>query len=231
MPRKANPETRSQWRSRLQRFSRSGLTVAEFCQREQVSPASFYLWRRRLREPSSASKESQALPAPRFLPVQLSTATGLQVTFPNGIQLEMAGADHQLIRSLIESLATTRGAGRSLMLGLPQGTRIYFCTQPVDFRRGFNGLGGIIASTFEMNVLDGHLFLFVNRRQDRLKALWWEPGGLILWYKRLERGTFEMPRATDGQTHITIDATQLAMLIGGVPLASAVKRRKRMTAA
>ena len=117
------------------------------------------------------------------------------------------------------------------MLGLPSGAKIYFCSQPVDFRKGFDGLSGIIESEFAMNVLDGHLFLFVNRRGDRLKALWWEPGGLILWYKRLERGTFEIPRAEEGASHVTIDATQLAMLIGGVPLASSHKRRKRMEAA
>ena len=117
------------------------------------------------------------------------------------------------------------------MLGLPHGTKIYFCSQPVDFRKGFDGLSGIVESVFEMDVLGGHLFLFVNRRHDRIKALWWEPGGLTLWYKRLERGTFEIPRAGDGRTHVTIDATQLAMLIGGVPLAAARTRRKRMEAA
>lgn len=117
------------------------------------------------------------------------------------------------------------------MLGLPNGAKIYFCSQPVDLRRGFDGLSGMVESVFAMNVLDGHLFLFVNRRRDRIKALWWEPGGLVLWYKRLEQGTFEMPRAHEGQAHAMIDATQLAMLIGGVPLASARARRKRMEAA
>lgn len=102
---------------------------------------------------------------------------------------------------------------------------------PVDFRKGFNGLCGVVESVFEMNVLDGHLFLFVNRKRDRIKALWWEPGGLILWYKRLERGTIELPRADDKASHVTIDQTQLAMLLGGVPLASAKRRRKRMDAA
>jgi transposase len=111
------------------------------------------------------------------------------------------------------------------------GTRIFFCRQPVDFRKSFDGLCGVVESVCEMNVLDGHLFLFVNRRRDRLKALWWEPGGLILWYKRLEQGTFEIPQASSGQTHVTIDATQLAMLIGGVPLASTRNKRKRMEAA
>ena len=117
------------------------------------------------------------------------------------------------------------------MLGMPSGTKIYFCRQPVDFRKSFNGLCGVVESVFEMNVLDGHLFLFVNRRRDRIKAMWWESGGLILWYKRLERGTFEIPRDSEDQSHITIDATQLAMLIGGVPLSSARRRRKRMEAA
>ena len=117
------------------------------------------------------------------------------------------------------------------MWGLPVGAKIYFCSRPVDFRKGFDGLSGIVESVFEMNVLDGHLFLFVNRRRDRIKALWWESGGLSLWYRRLEQGTFEMPRTAEGQTHVTIDATELAMLIGGVPLASARVRRKRMEAA
>jgi len=117
------------------------------------------------------------------------------------------------------------------MLGLPKGAKVYFCTEPVDFRKRFDGLSGIIESSFEMNVLDGHLFLFVNRRGDRMKALWWESGGLILWYKRLEQGTFEFPRTEAGQKHVTIDATELAMLIGGVPLSSARRRRKRMRAA
>ena len=117
------------------------------------------------------------------------------------------------------------------MLGLPSSAKIYFCSQPVDLRRGFDGLSGIVESVFDMNVLDGCLFLFVNRRRDRLKALWWEAGGLVLWYKRLERGTFEMPRAAEGERHVTIDAAQLAMLLGGVPLAAAHARRKRMEAA
>ena len=74
------------------------------------------------------------------------------------------------------------------MLGLPHGTKIYVCSQPVDFRKGFDGLRGLVESVFEMNVLDGHLFLFVNRRGDRIQALWWEPGGLILWYSAWSAG-------------------------------------------
>lgn len=116
------------------------------------------------------------------------------------------------------------------MFGLPSGTKIYLHAAPVDGRKSFDGLCALVESVFSMQVLDGHLFLFVNRRRDRLKALWWESGGLILWHKRLECGTFELPSADD-VTHVTLDAVQLAMLIGGVPLSSARVRRKRMTAA
>ena len=112
------------------------------------------------------------------------------------------------------------------MLSLPLNVNIYLCATPVDLRKSFDGLSGLVESVFERNVLDGHLFLFVNKRHDRLKALWWEKGGLVIWYKRLERGSFEMPQPASDQVHVTLDATELAMLLGGVSLASA-KRRTR----
>jgi len=96
----------------------------------------------------------------------------------------------------------------------------------VDLRKSFDGLSGLVESVFQRNLLDGHLFLFLNKRRDRLKALWWERDGLTIWYKRLERGTFEMPPVADEAAHLTLDATDLAMLLGGVSLAT-VRRRKR----
>jgi transposase len=117
------------------------------------------------------------------------------------------------------------------MFGFPSGTKIYLYAAPVDGRKSFDGLCALVESAFNMQVLDGHLFLFVNRRRDRLKALWWEAGGLILWHKRLERGTFELPSAQDNATHVTLDAVQLAMLIGGVSLSAARVRRQRLNVA
>ena len=117
------------------------------------------------------------------------------------------------------------------MNGLPTGTNIYLCTQPVDFRKGFDGLTGVVTTALGHNVTDGFLFLFVNRKQDRIKALWWETGGLTLWYRRLEQGTVELPKADGDQSHVTIDSVELAMWIAGVPLKSAQQRRKRMKVA
>ena len=106
--------------------------------------------------------------------------------------------------------------------------RIFLYNLPVDMRRSFDGLMAIVQSEFAQDIRQGDLFVFINKRRDRIKILWWDDDGLAIFMKRLEQGTFEMPRVSDDQAHVTIDATQLAMLIGDVPLASANARRKRM---
>jgi transposase len=112
------------------------------------------------------------------------------------------------------------------MLTLVPNMRIYLHTRPTDMRKSFDGLSGLVRSVFRADPLDGSLFLFINRRRDRIKMLWWDRDGLVLFYKRLEAGTFEMLKAEDDAATLEIDATQLAMLLGGVTLDSA-KRRKR----
>ena len=114
------------------------------------------------------------------------------------------------------------------MIGLPDNVSIYLCTEPIDFRKGFDGLTGIVNGAMGHCVTGGSLFLFVNRKRDRIKALWWETGGLTLWYRRLEQGTVELPKAQEGQAQVTIDSVELAMWIAGIPLKSASVRRKRM---
>jgi len=116
------------------------------------------------------------------------------------------------------------------MTGLPTSTPIYLCTTPVDFRKGFDGLTGIVTTELGQSITSGSLFLFVNRKRDRIKALWWETGGLTLWYRRLEQGTVELPKTDGHQPHVTIDSVELAMWIAGVSLEAAKVRRKRMVA-
>ena len=111
------------------------------------------------------------------------------------------------------------------MLSLPTNSRVYLHVAPTDMRKSFDGLCGLVQSAFQQNVLDGHLFLFLNRRRDCIKALFWDRDGLVLFYKRLEAGTFEMPKLTADQTKLELDAQQLTMLLAGVPLASPKRRR------
>jgi transposase len=99
-------------------------------------------------------------------------------------------------------------------------------------RKGFNGLQGMVREYLGQDPLSGHLFLFLNRRRDRIKLLWWDRDGLVIWYKRLEAGTFQQldpgtsVGRSSGEAGIELSTTDLALLLTGVDLASA-RRRKR----
>lgn len=112
------------------------------------------------------------------------------------------------------------------MLSLAAGTRIFVAKGPSDMRKGFDGLQGVISGVLAEDPLSGHLFLFVNRRRDKLKILYWDGDGLAIWYKRLEEGTFQMPVIKDDQPSAEIKSDELTMLLRGIDLAS-VQRRKR----
>jgi transposase len=104
--------------------------------------------------------------------------------------------------------------------------RIFLYSKQVDMRKSFDGLHAIIQAEFDRDALGGDLFVFLNRRRDRLKLLVWESDGWAMFYKRLERGTFERPRSADDGASVELDATDLALLLAGVELKS-VKRRPR----
>lgn len=104
--------------------------------------------------------------------------------------------------------------------------RIWLCTGPTDMRRGFDRLAEQAQVVTQQDPLSGHLFLFRSRGGDRLKALYWDRDGYVLWYKRLEEGTFKLPKVRDGQTSVELRASELAMILDGIDLGS-VKRVKR----
>jgi transposase len=111
----------------------------------------------------------------------------------------------------------------SLSLGQ---AKIYLYAKPVDMRKSFDGLQALIQSEFRRDVRLGDLFLFLNRRLDRVKLMQWDRDGLLIVYKRLESGTFQRPRCEPDSPHLEMDATDLAILLAGLELAS-VKRRRR----
>ena len=116
------------------------------------------------------------------------------------------------------------------MLSVASGTRIYVHTGVTDMRKGFAGLSAIVRGQFKSDPTDGSLFIFINRRRDRMKLLHFADGGFWLYYRLLEAGTFETLTDEDGQCKRQIDATQLSMLLSGVSLASSSQRRKRFVA-
>jgi transposase len=105
-------------------------------------------------------------------------------------------------------------------------TKIYLYARPADMRKSFNGLHAIVQAEFQRDIRAGDVFVFLNRRLDRIKLIHWDRDGMAIWMKRLERGTFQRPRCPAGAAQVEMDATDLALLLSGIELAS-VKRRPR----
>ena len=110
------------------------------------------------------------------------------------------------------------------MLTFPAAIQVFLCTVPCDMRRSFDGLSMMAEHIVRANPLSGHLFVYCNRRTDRLKILYWDRDGWAIWYKRLEAGTFQYPFSESGRKEIA--AWELGVLLEGIDL-KAGKRRKR----
>jgi transposase len=116
------------------------------------------------------------------------------------------------------------------MMHLPASVRVYLCTSACDMRRSFDGLHALVTQSMQLDAFGGHLFVFSNRRRDRVKILYWDRDGFAVWAKRLEEGTYAMPfedsGATRGEKRHEITAAELGALLSGIDLSQA-KRRKR----
>lgn len=113
------------------------------------------------------------------------------------------------------------------MLMLPASVRIYVAAEPVDLRRGFDGLAAATRSLIRQDPLNGHVFVFLNRRRNRIKLLVWDRTGYLLLYKRLERGTFELPtEPASPERHVEVDAGELALMLEGLDLRGAARRER-----
>lgn len=110
------------------------------------------------------------------------------------------------------------------MLSLPPAVRLFLCTAPTDLRRSFDGLASLAETVLRQDPFSGHLFLFRNKRGDRLKALYWDRDGFALWYKRLEKGSFSFPNGPGAV--LEISAADFGLILEGIDLAS-VRRQVR----
>jgi transposase len=98
--------------------------------------------------------------------------------------------------------------------------------EATDMRKSFDGLCGLVSGRLEQDPRSGDLFIFINKPRNRAKMLRWEPGGFVLFYKRLESGTFEFPRNEKSGLACPLEYGQLAMLITGFSMKNAKKRRR-----
>jgi transposase len=113
------------------------------------------------------------------------------------------------------------------MLTLPPAVRVYLCCEPTDMRKSFDGLEAATRSVLKRDPLSGHMFVFMNRRANLIKILFWDRSGHCILAKKLERGKFKIPREVgDDVTHIEVESAELGLMLEGIDLRNA-KRRKR----
>ena len=104
--------------------------------------------------------------------------------------------------------------------------RIFVCTTPTNMSYSFDSLMGRAQEIFDQDPTSGHLFLFLNRRRDRIKILLWDQDGFWIFYKRLEEDTFQILTTTNDEEGIEIEYSQLVRLLGGLDLKTGRRRRR-----
>lgn len=111
------------------------------------------------------------------------------------------------------------------MLSLPSSIHVYVCSQRADMRRSFDGLAAMVSQYMQgIDVYSHSLFVFRNRNGDRLKLLYWDGDGFVIWYKRLEEGTFQLPNSCND--YVQISSGQMAMLLEGIDIRNVARRRR-----
>lgn len=116
------------------------------------------------------------------------------------------------------------------MLTFPAGVKLYLATEPTDLRKSFNGLSMLVEHRFGLDAMAGHLFVFLNRKANQVRILFWDRDGFCIVAKKLEQGTFRRSkRGEDGKAHVEIDAADLALLLEGIEIKE-VRRSRRYKA-
>jgi transposase len=112
------------------------------------------------------------------------------------------------------------------MFALSSSHRFHLYIQPTDMRRSFDGLSCLIQNNLERNPCNGDVFIFINKRRDKIKLLHWQGISFTLYYKRLEEGTFEMPEYDSFAGSLTLSYTQIVMMIDGLSIKNIHKRKR-----
>lgn len=112
------------------------------------------------------------------------------------------------------------------MISFSSAQRYYLYRDGTDMRKSFDGLASLVSYQMGGNIFSGDVFIFINRQRNRMKLLVWDRSGFVIYYKRLEEGTFEIPKLEDEKKSIELQWEKLVMILEGIRLES-VKKRKR----
>lgn len=167
------------------RWRESGAKARVFAQEHGITAWTLYYWRKRLVREKRPARRRRSTPRVRLAPVQLVASDGhghdLEVMLAGGDRIRVpAGISAETLRCVIQVL-------RTALLTLSPAVRIYLATGATDLRRSIDGLSALVRERLALDPLSGHLFLFRNRRGDRVKILLWDQSGFWVLYKRLEQ--------------------------------------------
>ena len=235
-------ERRRFWQELFAKRDALGLSVAQVCQEAGVSQATFYAWRKRLAivtgtSAAVGSRRGLTKTASPLVPVRI-VSDRIDADPYTDDDRRIAGrgarADSTWLRCLHDSGGVASGlclwSGRTVnVLMSLAAPSVFAYTQPTDMRKSFAGLCGLVEQELKQTVESGHLFLFFNRRRNSVKVLFFIGDGLVIFYRRLERGTFEMPRAlhaTAGVAGIEMRLSELSLILEGIELSSVRHRRR-----
>jgi transposase len=114
------------------------------------------------------------------------------------------------------------------MIALPPQVRVFLYRRPTDMRKSFHGLVALTESALKKDPLSGSFFVFVNRRRDRIKILYWGQTGFCIWYQQLQQGTYQLPShdSLDEQDTLEVTRSQLSLILDGIDLSSVRQRRR-----
>lgn len=114
------------------------------------------------------------------------------------------------------------------MIAFQSQIRVFVYRLPTDMRKSFHGLIALTESALKQDPLSGSLFVFVNRRRDRIKILYWGQTGFCIWYQHLQQGTYQLPDVGSSEQHPTLEVTrsQLSLILDGIDLTSVHQRRR-----
>ncbi len=113
-----------------------------------------------------------------------------------------------------------------MQIVFPASSHYYLHSGAVDMRKGFDSLCGVVQTQFQMTALSGDVFIFINQHRNRIKLLQWQGDGFAVFHKRLERGTYEIPKQNSTSNSILLTSHQLQFILEGIVLSSIRKRRR-----
>ena len=191
---RANQQHRlAEWSRRVEACRNSGLSVGQWCQENGIAVSTYFSWQKKVFQ---ALKEVQEVTFAEVPIMEHSQLSGHIVA-----AMEVSGVQIQVYEGADEA---GNSPGSKVMLNdFNCSCPVYIACGYTDLRRGIDGLANLVKTQFQMDPFQRALFLFCGRRRDRIKALYWEGDGFLLLYKRLESGSFQWPRSTEGVQALT----------------------------